>query len=415
MTYRVPDRDIIAKDVEAVAACDLPWERLAGKTIAVVGATSMLAGHIVDALLALTRLRGAGPAKVIAAARNMDKASARFAHHADDPALEIVPVDAAADIDPETFRGVHIMVHAASIARPRPPAPTSTSWRRTCWELGGCSISHATCRDSSSSSISVPASPTARTSSPRSRSPEEMYFPTSCLSPTSCYTESKRAGESIAKAFMDQYGVPVKIIRHFGTYGPGMDLDNDPRAFTSFVKRVVDGQDIVLHSTGEETRFWCYIADATEGLLPRPVRRRVRRRVERRQRPGGDRRSTNSPRRSRARTRAASPASPSIPVRCRKATPPSSRTKSRYPTSASCGASVSILRWASTKACGGRSGPMRSDGAAMRLQRERRKLLDQGTLKTDVSRKLYDAYYHLSVRLRGRPAELECSGNRHHG
>ena len=31
----------------------------------------------------------------------------------------------------------------------------------------------------------------------------------------------------------------------------------------------------------------------------------------------------------------------------------------------------------------------------MRLQSERRKLLDQGTLKTDVSRKLYDAYYHL--------------------
>ena len=266
MTYRVPDRDIIAKDVEAVAACDLPWERLAGKTIAVVGATSMLAGHIVDALLALTRLRGAGPAKVIAAARNMDKASARFAHHADDPALEIVPVDAAADIDPETFRGVHIMVHAASIARPDRQHPLDVMAPNL---LGTWRLLDIARNLPGFEQFVYFSSGIANGENIKSKVPitEEMYFPTSCLSPTSCYTESKRAGESIAKAFMDQYGVPVKIIRHFGTYGPGMDLDNDPRAFTSFVKRVVDGQDIVLHSTGEETRFWCYIADATEAFF----------------------------------------------------------------------------------------------------------------------------------------------------
>jgi len=94
-----------------------------------------------------------------------------------------------------------------------------------------------------------------------------MYFSSSCTSPGACYSEGKRAGETICLSFMNQYGIPVKLIRHFGSYGPGMDLYNDPRAFTSFVKNAVCGEDIVLHSTGEETRFWCYISDATEAFF----------------------------------------------------------------------------------------------------------------------------------------------------
>ena len=266
MTYRVPDRDIIAKDIETVAACDLPWERLTGKTVAIVGATSMLASHIVDALLGLKRLRGTGPAKVIAAARNLDKANARFAHHGDDPALEIVPVDVATDIDPSIFSGARIMVHAASIARPDRQRPLDVMAPNL---LGTWRLLDIARNLPGFEQFVYFSSGIANGENIKSKVPitEEMYFPTSCLSPTSCYTESKRAGESIAKAFMDQYGVPVKIIRHFGTYGPGMDLDNDPRAFTSFVRCAVDGQDIVLHSTGEETRFWCYIADATEAFF----------------------------------------------------------------------------------------------------------------------------------------------------
>jgi nucleoside-diphosphate-sugar epimerase len=45
-----------------------------------------------------------------------------------------------------------------------------------------------------------------------------------------------------------------------------MDL-TDERVFADFVRRIVQGEDIVLKSDGSASRPFCYLADATEGLL----------------------------------------------------------------------------------------------------------------------------------------------------
>jgi UDP-glucuronate decarboxylase len=263
MTYRPPNYEIISTDIDEVLGHDMAWDTLSGKTIAVLGATSMVAGYIVDALMMLKQLRGIELAGVIVAVRNTAKAEARFARYLKNDMFSIVQVDVSRDIDAVLFTGVNIMIHAASIARPDRQHPVDVMAPNILgtWNLLNIARELPDFEQFIYFSSGIVNGENIKSKAPVS---EEMYFPTSCLSPTSCYTESKRAGESIAKAFMDQYGVPVKMIRHFGTYGPGMDLNNDPRAFTSFVKSVVNGEDIVLHSTGEETRFWCYISDATE-------------------------------------------------------------------------------------------------------------------------------------------------------
>ena len=78
----------------------------------------------------------------------------------------------------------------------------------------------------------------------------------------SCYGESKRAGETLCMSYNKQYGVPAKIARICHTYSPSVDLENDPRVFSSFVKNIVNNEDIVMNSDGSGIRAFLYITDA---------------------------------------------------------------------------------------------------------------------------------------------------------
>lgn len=83
----------------------------------------------------------------------------------------------------------------------------------------------------------------------------------------SCYSESKRMAETICKSYLQQKNVPVKIARIWHTYAPSMDIENDPRVFASFVKNIVNNEDIVMYSDGSSKRCFTYITDAIAGYL----------------------------------------------------------------------------------------------------------------------------------------------------
>lgn len=89
------------------------------------------------------------------------------------------------------------------------------------------------------------------------------------LDPTnvrSCYAESKRMGENICISYSSQYGIKIKIVRPFHTYGPGLDF-LDGRVFADFVSNVVNKQDIKLTSDGSARRAFCYLSDAASGFI----------------------------------------------------------------------------------------------------------------------------------------------------
>jgi UDP-glucuronate decarboxylase len=87
-----------------------------------------------------------------------------------------------------------------------------------------------------------------------------------CLGPRACYDEAKRFGETVCYVFAEKYGSPIRIVRPFNNYGPGMNKE-DRRAPADFIKCVLSGHSIVLHSNGAPTRTFCYIADAIAGYL----------------------------------------------------------------------------------------------------------------------------------------------------
>lgn len=83
----------------------------------------------------------------------------------------------------------------------------------------------------------------------------------------SCYSESKRMAETICKCYFQQKKVPVRIARIWHTYAPSMDIQNDPRVFASFVKNIVNNENIVMYSDGSTKRCFTYITDAIVGYL----------------------------------------------------------------------------------------------------------------------------------------------------
>ena len=94
--------------------------------------------------------------------------------------------------------------------------------------------------------------------------PETYWGNVSCTGPRACYDESKRYGETLCVNFAEQYGLPVKVVRPFNNYGPGLK-SNDRRVIADFARDILAGRDIVMHSDGSPTRTFCYVADAIVG------------------------------------------------------------------------------------------------------------------------------------------------------
>lgn len=88
----------------------------------------------------------------------------------------------------------------------------------------------------------------------------------SCTGPRACYDESKRLGETLCVNYYKQYGMPVKIVRPFNIYGPGLKID-DKRVIPDFFHDAINHGNIKILSDGSPTRSFCYISDAMCGFI----------------------------------------------------------------------------------------------------------------------------------------------------
>lgn len=96
--------------------------------------------------------------------------------------------------------------------------------------------------------------------------PETYKGNVSSIGPRSCYDESKRLTETLCMTYHTIYGIPIKIVRPFNVYGPGMKV-NDHRVMPTFIARGLQGQNLPVHGHGNQTRTFCYITDAIDGFL----------------------------------------------------------------------------------------------------------------------------------------------------
>lgn len=80
-----------------------------------------------------------------------------------------------------------------------------------------------------------------------------------------CYDEGKRIAETLCYEYRRQYGLDVKIIRIFNTYGPYMRCD-DGRIVSTFINQALKNEVLTVYGDGCQTRSFCYITDLVEAI-----------------------------------------------------------------------------------------------------------------------------------------------------
>lgn len=81
-----------------------------------------------------------------------------------------------------------------------------------------------------------------------------------------CYDEGKRAAETLFFDYYRQYGLNIKVIRIFNTYGSNMNPD-DGRVVSNFIVQALKSEDITIYGNGTQTRSFCYIDDLIDGII----------------------------------------------------------------------------------------------------------------------------------------------------
>ncbi len=94
---------------------------------------------------------------------------------------------------------------------------------------------------------------------------EEYWGNVNTMGARSCYDEGKRAAETLFFDYHKQYGVEIKIIRIFNTYGPRMSID-DGRVVSNFIVQALRGEDLTVYGKGDQTRSFCFVDDLVEGI-----------------------------------------------------------------------------------------------------------------------------------------------------
>lgn len=256
---------IVKEDLEFIVNHPVAWDKLANATVLISGANGFLPGYLVESLLYLNEAKQLN-ITVLALVRNKEKADKRFSHHAGRTDLRFLVGDVSEPLNIGEDLRIDFIIHAASQASPLYYSvdPIGTQNANT---LGTTNLLKLA-REKQVKSFLFFSSGEVYGELKEHQIPtrENDYGSLDPMILRSCYGESKRMGENICICWLHQYQVPVKVVRPFHTYGPGMDL-KDGRVFADFVSDIVHNRDIVMKSAGTDVRAFCYLADATVGFF----------------------------------------------------------------------------------------------------------------------------------------------------
>ena len=82
--------------------------------------------------------------------------------------------------------------------------------------------------------------------------------------PVSTYGVSKLASEIYAKAYNQEFGTDIKIVRFFNVYGPGQQ---ENWVVPIFISKALRNEPIKVFGNGNQTRCFTYVEDIAEGVL----------------------------------------------------------------------------------------------------------------------------------------------------
>jgi UDP-glucuronate decarboxylase len=95
--------------------------------------------------------------------------------------------------------------------------------------------------------------------------PESYWGNVNPVGIRSCYDEGKRCAETLFFDYHRQFGVDIRVIRIFNTYGPNMHPE-DGRVVSNFIMQALNNKNITIYGDGSQTRSFQYIDDLVDGM-----------------------------------------------------------------------------------------------------------------------------------------------------
>ena len=253
------------EDINVVSSMNLPWELIKEKTVMLSGATGLIGSFLVDVIMEKNNESDLS-CTVIALGRDEERAKKRFNKYFNDRHFAFISYDVKKPLDNIAIDTVDYILHLASNTHPvqyaKDPIGTITTNIVGLQNMLDFADTHNTKRFVFASSNEIYG---------ENRGDVELFDESYCgyidsNTLRAGYPESKRCGEALCQAYIEQKGIDIVIPRFTRSYGPTMKL-SDTKALSQFIKKGIAKEDIVLKSEGTQYYSYTYVADAVSGVL----------------------------------------------------------------------------------------------------------------------------------------------------
>jgi len=257
------ENELYKEDIDDVSSIKIDWNRLKKKNILITGATGLIGTFLIDVLM-YRNIKYNDCINIYVISRNIEKAKARFNEYFNSQYFVFISKDIKTPF--ELNVPVDYIVHGASNTHPIAYAsdPINTILLSI---LGTKSIldfasEHNVKRTLFLSTVEIYG---------ENRGDVEMFKEDycgyiDCNTLRAGYPEGKRAAEALCQAYIKEKNVDIVIARCCRVYGSTMG-DDDSKAIAQFIRNIVNGENIVLKSRGEQQYSYCYVADICSALL----------------------------------------------------------------------------------------------------------------------------------------------------
>lgn len=255
--------EIYRRQLINITEMELPWEKLAGKTVIISGASGMIGKCLIDLLMLKNRTMNR-PLKIIAISRNEITAKQRLTEYLEEDMFHYISCDVNQGI-PDCGDADYV-IHAASNTHPlqysKDPIGTITANVTGTKNLLDYAVTHKAKLFCFLSSVEIYG---------ENRGDKELFDEKytgylDCNTLRAGYPESKRVGEALCNAYKQSYGLDFVIPRLSRIYGSTM-LESDSKAISQFIKKAASKENIVLKSEGTQKFSYTFVTDAVSGIL----------------------------------------------------------------------------------------------------------------------------------------------------
>ena len=256
------NNQVLKEDVRLFAEHFELREQLWGKTFLITGATGLIGSVMVKCLLALNQKHDLG-IKILAVVRDVEKAKNVFAEEF--RTIDFIQMQLS-DISRKTISApVDFIIHLASptagkYMEEHPVETFNLAYQSTLTLLNFSKQTNV------AGMVYVSSLEYYGQVLDDRLITEDMQGYVDPVSARSSYPMGKRAAEYLCYAYAHEYGTAAKVARLTQTLGAGIS-EHDNRVFAQFARSVIKGEDIVLHTTGESAKPYCYTTDCISAIL----------------------------------------------------------------------------------------------------------------------------------------------------